>query len=114
MNIQSFLVNRPSPTIAQANGGACQPSIVKKDFLLKSDTSKAIQIQKFDGKGSGYPLPNTPVSPINDYEEIISAGIRLKDFEEFKNEESLSGDKQEMIQPFEKGSKKVMNSCILD
>ena len=41
-NIHSFLVNRPSPTIAQANGGACQPSIVQKEALLKSDTSKAI------------------------------------------------------------------------
>lgn len=50
---------------------------------------------------------------MNDYEEIISAGIRLCDLEEFKNEESVSDDGEELIQPLA-ASKKVINSCILE
>jgi hypothetical protein len=37
------------------------------------------------------------VSNLNDYEEIISAGIRLIDLEEFKNEESVSDEGEEII-----------------
>jgi hypothetical protein len=37
------------------------------------------------------------VSNQNDYEEIISAGIRLIDLEEFKNEESVSDYGEEII-----------------
>lgn len=56
-----------------------------------------------------------PVTPNNDYEEIISAGIRMHELEEFKNEDSMSDDGEEIIEPLiHLSSKKVINSCILE
>ena len=76
----SYLIQKPS--IAIANAGTNQASMVQKSVIVKSDTSKMI--------GNVRPpqpqLPNTPVS-LADQEEIVSAGILLADLEEFKNEE---------------------------
>ena len=62
--------------------------MVQKSAIVKSDTSKMIG-------GPSRPvqphIPNVPVS-LAEHEEIISAGIKLADLEEYKEEEDKACD----------------------
>ena len=87
----SYLIQKPS--IAIGNAGTCQPSMVQKSAIVKSDTSKMIS----GPKTSNPKVPNTPVQ-LPDHEEIVSAGIRLADLEEFKEDEEEEIQNDELIQ----------------